>query len=46
MAKIRRHVSTKQAHPKRSHDRSAAQKLLKDFERQYIARNQDPHIYL
>lgn len=31
---------------KRRHDRSQARKLVKDFERQYIARNKDPHIYL
>lgn len=27
-------------------DRAKARKLLRDFERQYIARNKDPHIYL
>jgi len=27
-------------------DKAQAKKLLKEFERQYIARNKDPHIYL
>ncbi len=31
---------------KRRHSRSGSRKMLKDFERQYIARNKDPHIYL
>lgn len=27
-------------------NRAEARKMLKEFERQYIARNQDPQIYL
>ena len=27
-------------------DKGKSRKLLKEFERQYIARNKDPHIYL
>lgn len=46
MAKIARHEGTKKVNGKRSHDRDVARKLVKEFERQYIARNQDPHIYL
>lgn len=46
MAKTQRHDNVKKPQAKRSHDRDVARKLVRDFERQYIARNQDPHIYL
>lgn len=31
---------------RKRHTRSQSKNLVKDFERQYIARNKDPHIYL
>lgn len=46
MARTNRHNDEQNGTRKRRHDRSEARKLVKEFERQYRARNQDPHIYL
>lgn len=46
MARTTRHDKDLRHGNKQGYDRSEARKQLKDFERQYIAANKDPQIYL
>lgn len=46
MARTTRHDNESSRSIKQGYDRSEARKQLKDFERQYIAVNKDPQIYL
>lgn len=46
MTRTIRHTDEHIGTVKRLHTRSQARKLVKDFERQYVALNKDPHIYL